>query len=94
MDCWWIRPKRVLSEIDAAAGSKTAGFRGLADLLRFGHSGDLSQQLQTVVSALDPLVRVDAIEVATVFCGALESNCAGLGRPVREGVGTLSHSPL
>lgn len=69
--------KRVLSEIDAAAGSKTAGFRGLADLLRFGHSGDLSQQLQTVVSALDPLVRVDAIEVATVFCGALSQTALG-----------------
>lgn len=69
--------KRVLSEIDAAAGSKSAGFRGLADLLRFGHSGDLSQQLQTVVSALDPLVRVGAIEVATVFCGALSQTALG-----------------
>ena len=69
--------KRVLSEIDALAGIHEDGFRGLADLLRHGHSGDLSQQLQTVVSALDPLVSVDAIEVATVLCGALSQTVLG-----------------
>ncbi len=69
--------KRVLSEIDALAGVHEVGFRGLADLLRFGHSGDLSQQLQTVVSALDPLVSVDAIEVATVLCGGLSHTALG-----------------
>ncbi len=69
--------KRMLSEIDALTGVHEDGFRGLADLLRFGHSGDLSQQLQTVVSALDPLVSVDAIEVATVLCGALSQTALG-----------------
>jgi hypothetical protein len=71
--------KRVMSEIDAVAGvHSAAGFRGLVDLLQaFGHSGDLSQQLQTVVSALDPLVNVDALEVATVLCGALSQTALG-----------------
>jgi predicted ATPase/DNA-binding SARP family transcriptional activator/class 3 adenylate cyclase len=69
--------KRILSGIDAVAGVHDAGFRGLTDLLRSGHSGDLSQQLQTVVSALEPLVTVDAIEVATVLCGALSQTALG-----------------
>jgi hypothetical protein len=70
--------KRVMSEIDAVAGGHGAGFRGLADLLEgFGHSGDLSQQLQTVVSTLDPLMSVDAFEVATVTCGALSQTALG-----------------
>jgi hypothetical protein len=70
--------KRVMSEIDAVAGMNGAGFRGLADLLEgFGHSGDLSQQLQTVVSALDPLVSVEAFEVATAMCGSLSQTAFG-----------------
>jgi predicted ATPase/class 3 adenylate cyclase len=70
--------KRVMSEIDAVAGGHGAGFRGLADLLQgFGHSGNLSQQLQTVVSALDPLVSVDAFEVATAIGGALSQTALG-----------------
>ena len=46
-------------------------------LLSFGRSGDLSQQLQTVVSALDPLMAVDAFDVATVLCGALGQTALG-----------------
>ena len=70
--------KRVMSEIDAVAGVRSAGFRGLVELLQgFGHSGDLSQQLQTVVSALDPLVSVDAFEVVTVMCGSLSQTALG-----------------
>jgi hypothetical protein len=70
--------KRVMSEIDVVVGVHGAGFRGFADLLQgFGHSGDLSQQLQTVVSALDPLVTFDACEVATTLCGALSQTALG-----------------
>ena len=70
--------KRVLSEMDAARGGHRAGLVALGELLLgFGRSGDLSQQLQTVVSALDPLVAVDACDVATVLCGALGQTALG-----------------
>jgi predicted ATPase/DNA-binding SARP family transcriptional activator/class 3 adenylate cyclase len=64
--------KRVLSELDAARGGHRAGLAELGHLLEgFGRSGDLSQQLQTVVSTLDPLMAVGAFDVATLLCGAL-----------------------
>ena len=64
--------KRVLSELHAARGGHKAGLVALGELLEgFGRSGDLSQQLQTVVSTLDPLMAVGAFEVATLLCGAL-----------------------
>jgi len=64
--------KRVLSELDAARGGHRAGLVALGELLEgFGRSGDLSQQLQTVVSTLDPLMAVGAFDVATLLCGAL-----------------------
>ena len=64
--------KRVLSELDAARGGHREGLAELGQLLvSFGRSGDLSQQLQTVVSTLDPLMAVGAFDVATVLCGAL-----------------------
>jgi hypothetical protein len=70
--------KRVISEIDAAGGGHRAGLVALGELLLgFGRSGDLSQQLQTVVSALDPLVAADAFEVATLLCGALGQTALG-----------------
>lgn len=70
--------KRVMSEIDAASGGHRAGLVALGELLLgFGRSGDLSQQLQTVVSTLDPLVAVDAFEVATLLCGALGQTALG-----------------
>ena len=43
----------------------------------FGRSGDLSQQLQTVVSTLDPLMAVGAFDVATLLCGALGQTALG-----------------
>jgi predicted ATPase len=70
--------KRVLSEMDAARGGHRAGLMALGELLQgFARSGDLSQQLQTVVSALDPLMAVDAFDVATVLCGALGQTALG-----------------
>ena len=87
--------KRVISEIDALAGVHDDGFRGLADLLQgFGHSGDLSQQLQTVVSALDPLVTVDAIEVATVLCGSLSQTALGSAAQCERALALSSDPPL
>jgi hypothetical protein len=76
--------QRVLTEIDAASGDHFAGLAALGDLLRgFGRSGDLSQQLQTVVSTLDSLIAVDAFELATLLCGALG--------PVRARAGGVAH---
>jgi predicted ATPase/DNA-binding SARP family transcriptional activator len=70
--------KRVMSEMDAARGGHRAGLVALGELLQgFGRSGDLSQQLQTVVSVLDPLMAVDAFEVATVLCAALGQTALG-----------------
>jgi predicted ATPase/DNA-binding SARP family transcriptional activator len=70
--------KRVLSEIHAARGGHRAGLAALGELLLgFGRSGDLSQQLQTVVSALDPLVAVGAFDVATQLCAALGQTALG-----------------
>jgi predicted ATPase/DNA-binding SARP family transcriptional activator len=70
--------KRVLSEIDAARGGHRAGLVALGELLQgFGRSGDLSQQLQTVVSTLDPLMAVGAFDVATQLCGALGQTALG-----------------
>jgi len=70
--------QRVLTEIDAASGDHFAGLAALGDLLRgFGRSGDLSQQLQTVVSTLDSLIAVDAFELATLLCGALGQTALG-----------------
>jgi hypothetical protein len=70
--------KRVMSEIDAAHGDRRAGLVALGELLQgFGRSGDLSQQLQTVVSTLDSLVAVDAFELATLLCGALGQTALG-----------------
>jgi predicted ATPase/DNA-binding SARP family transcriptional activator len=70
--------KRVLSEIHAARGGHRAGLVTLGELLLgFGRSGDLSQQLQTVVSTLDPLIAVGAFEVATLLCGALGQTALG-----------------
>jgi predicted ATPase/DNA-binding SARP family transcriptional activator len=64
--------RRVLSELDAVRGGHRAGLAELGQLLLgFGRSGDLSQQLQTVVSTLDPLMAVGAFDVAAVLCGAL-----------------------
>jgi hypothetical protein len=70
--------KRVLSEIHAARGGHRAGLAALGELLSgFGRSGDLSQQLQTVVSALDPLVAVGAFDVATQLCAGLGQTALG-----------------
>jgi predicted ATPase len=70
--------KRVLSEIHAARGGHRAGLVALGELLEgFGRSGDLSQQLQTVVSTLDPLMAVGAFEVATQLCGGLGQTALG-----------------
>jgi predicted ATPase/DNA-binding SARP family transcriptional activator len=70
--------KRVISEIDAAGGDRRAGLVSLGELLQgFGRSGDLSQQLQTVVSTLDSLIAVGAFEVATLLCGALGQTALG-----------------
>ena len=70
--------KRVLSELDAARGGHRAGLAELGQLLlSFGRSGDLSQQLQTVVSTLDPLMAVGAFDVATQLCGGLGQTALG-----------------
>jgi hypothetical protein len=70
--------KRVLSEMDAARGGHRAGLIALGELLLgFGRSGDLSQQLQTVVSTLEPLMAADAFEVATLLCGGLGQTALG-----------------
>jgi hypothetical protein len=70
--------KRVLSEIHAARGGHRAGLVALGELLQgFGRSGDLSQQLQTVVSTLDPLMAVGAFDVATQLCGGLGQTALG-----------------
>jgi predicted ATPase len=70
--------KRILSEMEAAHGGHREGLAALGDLLQgFARTGDLSQQLQTVVSALDPLMAVDAFDVATVLCGALGQTALG-----------------
>jgi hypothetical protein len=70
--------KRVLSEIHAARGGHRAGLAALGELLSgFGRSGDLSQQLQTVVSTLDPLLAVGAFDVATQLCAGLGQTALG-----------------
>jgi len=70
--------KRVLSEMHAARGGHRAGLAALGELLQgFGRSGDLSQQLQTVVSTLDPLMAVGAFDVATQLCGGLGQTALG-----------------
>ncbi len=70
--------RRVLSEMDAAHGAHRAGLVALGELLLgFARSGDLSQQLQTVVSTLDPLAAVEAFDVVALLCGALGQTALG-----------------
>jgi hypothetical protein len=71
--------RRGLSELEASAGGNAAALPALQRLLeRFRASGDLSQQLQTIVSFLEPLVALDAFEIATVLCGALSKTALGM----------------
>jgi hypothetical protein len=80
--------KRVLSEIDAAQGAHRTGLVALGELLQgFGRSGDLSQQLQTVVSTLDPLVAVEAFDVAALLCGTLGQTALGSAAQCRRALG-------
>jgi len=64
--------RRALIEIRnrSGDGSRMLGpLKGLLD--EFEYVGDVSQQLLTLVSALDPLVRIGALDLAAVLCAGL-----------------------
>jgi predicted ATPase/DNA-binding SARP family transcriptional activator len=70
--------KRVLGELDSSVIGGNSGLRQLRNLLGdFGRAGDVSQQLQTVVSALDLLAAAGAYEVVTVLCAGLAETALG-----------------
>ncbi|HTT85996.1 MAG TPA: BTAD domain-containing putative transcriptional regulator [Acidimicrobiales bacterium] len=64
--------QRTLLEIQSRGGNRRGSLAALKRLLEaFQRSGDVSQQVQTLVSALDPLVQADALDLAAVLCAGL-----------------------
>jgi predicted ATPase/DNA-binding SARP family transcriptional activator len=63
---------RALDELNARSGDPTAALASLRVVVRrFAESGNVGEQLQTVVSMLDSLVALGALEAAATVCGAL-----------------------
>jgi len=64
--------QRTLLELQSRGGDRRGSLPALKRLLEeFQRSGDVSQQLQTLVSALDPLVQAGALDTAAVLCAGL-----------------------
>lgn len=63
---------RAIAALDARSGRRTDALASLeAVARRFGESGNLNEQLQTVVTMLESLVAVEAFGPAATVCGAL-----------------------
>jgi hypothetical protein len=64
--------QRAIVELDARSGDRAGALASLRSITRrFMESGDLSQQMQTVMSMLDSLVAMGALAPAATICGAL-----------------------
>jgi len=64
--------RRIISEVEASTGVRVKAIESVRDLLQdIESSDDFSQQLQTILSALEPLTHADAFDVAVLFCAAL-----------------------
>ena len=63
---------RALEELNAVAGDRTAALAALRTVATtFERSGNVTEQLQTVISMLDPLAAIDAWGPLATICGAL-----------------------
>ncbi len=63
---------RAIQEMNATTGNRAEGLASLRQIaLTFQESGNVSQQLQTVISMLDSLVALEAYRPLTTICGAL-----------------------
>jgi hypothetical protein len=63
---------RAVEELNARSGDRTAALAALRAVAgRFERSGNVSEQLQTVITMLDSLVAVGAFVPAATICGAL-----------------------
>lgn len=70
--------RRTVIEIESSPRDREVALKKLTEILHdFGQSGDISQQLQTIVSALAPLAGADALDVATVLAAALSQTPFG-----------------
>jgi predicted ATPase/class 3 adenylate cyclase len=83
---------RVLDELNARSGDPTAALASLRVVARrFAESGNVGEQLQTIISMLDSLVAVGSLEAAATLCGALSgtalrdsAGCRLIDRAVAE----------
>lgn len=63
---------RLLSELEARSGDDTMALRSLRTVAgQFERSGNIAEQMQTVITMLAPLVKVGALEAAATLCSAL-----------------------
>jgi hypothetical protein len=70
--------RRTVVEIEVSPKDREVALEKLAGILHdFGHSGDISQQLQTIMSALGPLADAGALDVAAVLGAALSQTPLG-----------------
>ena len=71
--------RRIVVEVDSSPKDRQAALEKLTGIFHeLGRSGDVSQQLQTIMSALGPLADADALDVAAVFGVALSQTPLGL----------------
>jgi predicted ATPase/class 3 adenylate cyclase len=83
---------RAIEELNARSGDRPAALASLRAVARhFGESGNVGEQLQTVISMLDSLVAMGAFEGAATICGALSRTpwrltaaCSLIDRSVAE----------
>ena len=63
---------RAIEELNARSGDRPAALASLrAVVRRFEESGNVSEQMQTIISMLDSLVAVGALPAVATICGAL-----------------------
>jgi hypothetical protein len=81
---------RAAEALRARSGDQPAALESLRGVAqRFERSGNVAQQLQTVISMLDSLVALDALEATATICGALSRTpftpvCQMVDRAVAE----------
>jgi predicted ATPase/DNA-binding SARP family transcriptional activator len=65
---------RAIGELNARGGDRPAALEALRRVTRrFGESGNVAEQHQTIISMLDPLVAMGEFTAAATICGALSS---------------------
>ena len=65
---------RAIGELNARGGDRPAALEALRGVTRrFGESGNVAEQHQTIISMLDPLVAMGEFTAAATICGALSS---------------------